>query len=56
MTVKTIAKGVVIGSTIGAVCCVVANTNPKQRRHMKKTIGRTIRTFGNMCSDFSYLM
>ncbi len=56
MNIKTVAKGVLIGSAIGTVCYVVSGTTPRQRRHMKKTISRGIRNFGTMCNDFSYLM
>lgn len=56
MRLKTIAKGVVIGSAIGTACYVIAGTTPKQRKHMKKNLSRTIRNIGDMCSDFSYMM
>lgn len=56
MRLKTIAKGLVVGSVIGATCYVFAGTTPKQRKHMKKNLSRTIRNIGYMCNDFSYMM
>lgn len=56
MKIKTVAKGVLIGSVIGTVCYVVSETTPRQRRHIKRTVSRSIRNFGTMCNDFSYLM
>lgn len=56
MKIKTVAKGVLIGSVIGTVCYVVSGTTPRQRRHIKRTVSRSIRNFGTMCNDFSYLM
>ncbi|MCC8068865.1 MAG: hypothetical protein LIO71_03835 [Ruminococcus sp.] len=56
MKIKTIAKGILIGSAIGTVCYVASGTTPRQRKHMKKTISRSLRNFGTICNDFSYLM
>ncbi len=56
MTVKTLAKGILIGSAIGTACYMVSNTTPKQRKHMKKTISKGMRNIGTMCNDFSYMM
>jgi len=36
MKIKTIAKGILIGSAIGTVCYVASGTTPRQRKHMKK--------------------
>lgn len=56
MRLKTIAKGIVIGSAIGTACYVMSGTTPKQRRHLKKSLSKTIRNIGYMCNDFSYMM
>lgn len=56
MRLKTIAKGVVIGSAIGTACYVISGTTPKQRKHMKRNLSKTIRNIGCMCNDISYMM
>lgn len=56
MKIKTIAKGVVIASAVGTACYMISNTTPRQRKHMKRTLSRSIRNIGSMCNDFSYLM
>jgi cytochrome c556 len=56
MKLKTIAKGVVVGMTLGTVCYVVAGTTPRQRKHMKKCLTKTIKNIGCMCNDVSYMI
>ncbi|MGN1411919.1 MAG: hypothetical protein ACI4WH_05340 [Oscillospiraceae bacterium] len=56
MRLKTIAKGLMVGSAIGATYYVFTGTTPKQRKHMKKNLCKTIRKIGCMCNDFSYMM
>lgn len=56
MRLKTLAKGVVVCSAIGTACYMVSNSTPRQRRHLKKTLSKGMRSIGSMCNDFSYLV
>lgn len=54
--VKTIAKGVIAGAAVGAVCYVIAQSTPHQKREMKRNARRTICSFGNMVNTFTSMM
>ncbi len=54
--IKSVAKGITAGIAIGAVCYVISQSTPRQRREMKRNAERTIHSFGNTVSNFTSMI
>jgi hypothetical protein len=53
---KTIAKGITVGITLGAVCYVISQSTPHQKREISRNARRTIHSFGNVISNFTSMI
>ena len=56
MSVSSVAKGVTIGITAGAVAYAFANASSKEKRRMKSNAGRAIHAIGNLVEGFNMMM
>ena len=56
MNVGPFMKGAAIGVTVGAITYAMTSTSSKQKRRMKKTATKAMRTFGSVVDGISYIM
>jgi len=56
MSGSQLIKGAAIGVTVGAITYAMTGTSSKQKRRMKKTATRAMKSFGSMVEGISYMM
>ena len=48
MSISSLAKGISVGLTAGAIAFAVANASSKEKRDLKKNAGRALRAIGDI--------
>ncbi|MBR1384807.1 MAG: hypothetical protein IJ555_13535 [Ruminococcus sp.] len=48
MSISSLAKGISVGLTAGAIAFAVANATSKEKRDLKKNAGRALRAIGDI--------
>lgn len=56
MKISSIAKGIAVGMTAGAVAYTVANSSSKEKRKLKSNTARAIRAIGDVMDDLGSMM
>ncbi|MBP1572507.1 MAG: hypothetical protein IJC65_04875 [Oscillospiraceae bacterium] len=56
MKLSSIAKGVAVGMTAGAVAYTVANSSAKEKRKLKSNTARAIKAIGDVMDDLGSMM
>ena len=56
MSISSVAKGVSVGLTAGAIAYAVANATSREKRDLKKSAGRAIRAIGDIVEGIGDIM
>ena len=56
MSISSIAKGISVGLTAGAIAFAVANATSKEKRDLKKNAGRALRAIGDIVEGVGDIM
>ena len=56
MKISSIAKGVSVGLTAGAITYAVANATSREKRRLKSNAGRALHAIGDMVEGINMLM
>lgn len=56
MKISSIAKGVAVGMTAGAVAYTVANASSREKKKLKGNTARAIKAIGDVMDDISSMM
>jgi hypothetical protein len=55
-SMKTLAKGITAGIAIGAVCYVISQSTPHQKREIKRNANKMLHSFGSTVSTFTSMI
>lgn len=53
MKVMSVVKGVAAGAAAGTAAYIIANSSKRQRESLKRSAGRTVRSFMTVLGDIS---
>lgn len=56
MSISSLAKGISVGLTAGAIAFAVANATSKEKRDLKKNAGRALRAIGDIVEGVGDIM
>jgi len=56
MNTGSFMKGAALGVTVGAITYALTNTSSKQRKRMKRTANKAMRSFGTLVDGISFMM
>jgi len=56
MSAGSFMKGAALGVTVGAITYAVTNTSSKQKRRMKRSATKAMRTFSSVVDGISFMM
>lgn len=56
MSMGTFIKGMTLGVTVGALTYAVTSTSSKQKRRMKRTANKAIKTVGSVIDGITCMM
>ncbi len=56
MKISSIAKGVSVGLTAGAITYAVANATSREKRRLKSNAGRALHAIGDMVEGINMMM
>ena len=56
MNMGSFVKGMGVGVTMGAITYAVTNTSSKQKKRMKRSANRAIRTVANVMDGISFMV
>ncbi len=56
MSMGPFIKGMTLGVTVGAVTYAMTSTSPRQKRKVRRTATRAMKTVGHVLNNVSYMM